>query len=205
MRATLPSIPPIEGGEEYGAQPTPPALIGGVFTHEFKDMKPIDLIEHPEGGRFREVFRSARTVTTREGDTRSVLTHIYFSLKPGEVSRFHKVTSDEVWNLYRGAGLNLYIWDGIDARPACITLSAGDNRFCHVVPAGTWQAAEPVSDEVLVGCSVAPGFEFADFTLIEPDSEEAKSLLAIPRDGQVHHPLTVELQLAPCKSSYDTV
>ncbi len=142
-------------------------------------MKPVDLGEHPEGGRFREVFRSARNVTTPEGDTRSALTHIYFSLKPGEVSRFHRVTSDEVWNLYRGAGLNLYIWDGTDARPTCVTLSADHNRFCQVVPAGTWQAAEPISDEVLVGCSVAPGFEFADFTLIEPSSEEAKLLIAM--------------------------
>ena len=65
-------------------------------------MKPIDLKEHPEGGRFREVFRSAKTVSTQDGITKSALTHIYFSLKPDEVSRFHKVASDEIWNLYQG-------------------------------------------------------------------------------------------------------
>ncbi len=142
-------------------------------------MKPVDLIEHPEGGRFREVFRSASIVSTQDGSTRSALTHIYFSLKPGEISRFHKVASDEIWNLYQGAGLNLYIWDGTRTPPKCVTLSAGNNCFCYVIPADTWQAAEPISDTVLVGCSVAPGFEFSDFTLIEPNSEEAKQLISV--------------------------
>ena len=142
-------------------------------------MKPTDLIEHPEGGRFREVYRSARIVSTQEGTTRSAVTHIYFSLDPGEVSRFHKVASDEIWNLYRGAGLRLYVWDGSSAPPVCITLSPGEDCYCHVVPAGAWQAAEPIADTVLVGCSVAPGFEFSDFALIDPDSEEAQRLLSI--------------------------
>ena len=142
-------------------------------------MKPIDLIEHPEGGRFREVFRSAKTVSTQDGTTRSALTHIYFSLRPGEVSRFHKVASDEIWNLYQGPGINLYTWDGTNSSPRCISLSASNNCFCYVIPAGMWQAAEPISETVLVGCSVAPGFEFSDFTLIEPNSEDAKLLISL--------------------------
>ena len=142
-------------------------------------MKPIDLVEHPEGGRFCEVFRSGRIVTTQTGVSRSAVTHIYFSLKPGEVSKFHRVASDEVWNLYQGAGINLYLWDGTDKPPECITLSAENNNFCHVVPADFWQAAEPVSGTVLVGCSVAPGFEFEDFTLIDPESDESKKLISI--------------------------
>jgi len=147
-----------------------------------KDMKPVDLMEHPEGGRFCEVFRSAGRVYTEKGRARSALTHIYFSLEPGEVSRFHRVASDEVWNLYQGSGLYLYAWDGSDTPPECVTLSAGSNCFCHVIPAGTWQAAEPVSDTILAGCSVAPGFEFSDFTLIHPESEEAKKLLSAAPD-----------------------
>jgi predicted cupin superfamily sugar epimerase len=142
-------------------------------------MKPIDLLEHPEGGRFREVFRSSRTVSTRDGTTRSALTHIYFSLNPGEVSRFHRVSSDEIWNLYQGRGINLYTWDGTSTPPERITLSAGNNCFCHVIPAGTWQAAEPLSDTVLVGCSVAPGFEFSDFALMNQHSEDAKRLISV--------------------------
>lgn len=145
-------------------------------------MKPVDLTEHPEGGRFREVFRSARTVSVQGGITRSALTHIYFSLNSGEVSRFHRVTSDEVWNLYRGRGLRLYTWDGTGTSPQCVTLSAADNCFCHVVPAGLWQAAEPLSDPVLVGCSVAPGFEFADFTLMDAHAKEARQLLSSAPD-----------------------
>ena len=142
-------------------------------------MKPIDLAEHPEGGRFCEVFRSAKTVSTHQGIVKSALTHIYFSLEPGEVSRFHRVASDEVWNLYQGAGLNLYTWDGTNAPPECISLSASHNCFCHVVPAGIWQAAEPLSNKVLVGCSVAPGFEFSDFMIIDPDSDDVKKLLSV--------------------------
>jgi predicted cupin superfamily sugar epimerase len=142
-------------------------------------MKPIDLIEHPEGGRFREVFRSDKTISTENGTIRSALTHIYFSLQAGEVSRFHRVAADEIWNLYQGSGLNLYTWDGTSTPPKCITLSASNNCFCYAIPARTWQAAEPVSDTVLVGCSVAPGFEFSDFSVIDPNSADAKLLIYI--------------------------
>jgi len=141
-------------------------------------VKPTDLAEHPEGGRFREVFRSATVVTTSSGDERAALTHIYFSLNQGEVSRFHKVDADEVWNLYAGAGLRLYTWDGTDTAPECVVLSAETGDFCHVVPAGVWQAAQPVAGTVLVGCSVAPGFEFSGFELLEADSDAAQRLLA---------------------------
>ncbi len=71
-------------------------------------MKPTNLIQHPEGGRFRQVFKSDVRVFTHNGQNRAALTHIYFSLNRGEVSRFHKVESDEVWNLYRGTGIRLY-------------------------------------------------------------------------------------------------
>jgi predicted cupin superfamily sugar epimerase len=145
-------------------------------------MKPVDLMAHPEGGRFREVYRSATAVSTPEGTSRAALTHIYFSLRPGEISRFHKVASDEVWNLYQGVGIRLYAWDGTDTPPKCITLSSETNQFCYVIPAGTWQAAEPVSDAVLVGCTVAPGFEFADFTLMDPVSADGRKLVAVAPD-----------------------
>jgi len=142
-------------------------------------MKPFYLKEHPEGGQFREVFRSAKTVFMQDGAVRSALTHIYFSLKPGEVSHFHKVTSDEVWNLYQGIGINLFIWDGTDTPPKCVSLSVDNNCFCYVIPAGIWQAAEPISEKVLLGCSVAPGFEFSDFTLMDQNSVDAKKLISL--------------------------
>lgn len=145
-------------------------------------MKPEHLQEHPEGGRFLETFRSAVTVSTREGREKPALTHIYYSLNQGEVSTFHKVDSDEIWNLYQGSGLYLHLWDGTESSPVRITLSAGTNCFCSVVPAGTWQAAEPIADTVLMGCTVAPGFEFSDFSLLEARSSEAELLLSTAPD-----------------------
>ncbi len=142
-------------------------------------MKPIELQEHPEGGRFCEVFRSAQLIKTDEGTERSAVTHIYFSLNANEKSRFHKVTSDEVWNLYQGAGLRLYTWDGTETPPKCATLSLENNCFCYVIPAGMWQAAEPISDTILVGCTVAPGFEFEDFMLLEHDSSAGRLLASV--------------------------
>ena len=148
-------------------------------------MKPIDFIEHPEGGRFLEVFKSAYSVSRHDGTPRTALTHIYYSLYPGEISRFHKVSSDEVWNLYKGIGINLFTWDGTSTPPNCVTLSASENCFCHVVPSGIWQAAKPISEAVLVGCSVAPGFEFSDFTLMHLNSVEAKKLISLaPEMGE---------------------
>ena len=133
-------------------------------------MNSIDFCEHPEGGRFREVFRSTATVKTSAGQCRSALTHIYFSLKRGEVSRFHRVAADEVWNFYQGDGIRIFTWDGTHNPPSVTELSERTGEYCHVVPAGFWQAAEPIGDYVLVGCSVGPGFEFEDFEMIEPTS-----------------------------------
>lgn len=118
-------------------------------------------------------------MTTLDGTSRSALTHIYFSLNPGEVSRFHKVASDEIWNLYQGKGIILYTWDGTGTQPERTTLSVDSDCFCRVVPANTWQAAEPISDTILAGCSVAPGFEFTDFALLDQNSEDAKRLVSI--------------------------
>ncbi|MCG8473354.1 MAG: cupin domain-containing protein [Desulfobacterales bacterium] len=146
-------------------------------------MKPDNLMEHPEGGRFKEVFRSCEKVKTERGE-RSALTHIYFSLNEGEMSRFHKVVSDEVWNLYQGEGLIIYTWDESNTQPQRTILSADKNRFCHVVPAGIWQAAISLFGRVLVGCSVGPGFEFDDFTLMEPGSHEAQKLIAVAPESK---------------------
>ena len=134
-------------------------------------MKQINLKEHPEGGRYHRVFKSGVTVHKQDGRIRSALTHIYYSLKKGEVSCFHKVDSDEVWNLYQGTGAYLYLWSGTKKAPERIELSAASSSFCYVVPGGTWQAAEPIDDEILMGCSVAPGFEYTDYELIGSNSD----------------------------------
>ncbi|MCO1335952.1 cupin domain-containing protein [Microbulbifer sp. OS29] len=143
-------------------------------------MKPINLRDHPEGGKFLPVFKSEVMVIKPDGQRRSALTHIYFYLAAGEVSRFHKVESDEVWNLYQGEGLYLYIWDELEDSLSRIEISVKNKVFCYVVAAGVWQAAEPIGDSVLVGCSVGPGFEFADFKIV--DSESCLSQKLCDRD-----------------------
>jgi len=140
-------------------------------------MKVKNLEKHPEGGRFKEVFRSEKTVVTADGKQRSALTHIYFELDEGEVSHFHRVASDEIWNLYEGEGILLFLWDDDAGTLEVVELSAKNREFCHVVKAGVWQAAKPLKGKVLVGCSVGPGFEFEDFELIEPDSDVARRIL----------------------------
>ncbi len=145
-------------------------------------MKPINLIDHPEGGRYQEVFRSNVSVSTSDASARCALSHIYFSLNQDEKSCFHKVDSDEIWNLYQGIGLYLYLWDGTDSPPQRITISPEENQFCYVVPSGVWQAAMPIEGKILVGCSVAPGFEFSGFELLKSDSKKAELLLSIAPD-----------------------
>ena len=139
-------------------------------------MKPINLIKHPEGGRFCEVFRSHAQIKNAAEQERCALTHIYFYLESDEVSHFHRVGSDEVWNLYQGSGIHLYLWNGSAKAATQVTLSAENREFCHVVPAGIWQAAVPIHGSVLVGCSVAPGFEFTDFEMMQSNSDEAQVL-----------------------------
>jgi hypothetical protein len=139
----------------------------------------LDLAPHPEGGWYRETWRSPlESVPAGYPGPRAAATVIYFLLLPGEESRWHRVRSDEVWLWHSGGPLTLL--DGGDGeRPAASAagadvvtigpdLAAGQVPQ-HVVPGGHWQAARPAGDlEVLVSCVVAPGFDFADFTLL-PD------------------------------------
>jgi predicted cupin superfamily sugar epimerase len=126
----------------------------------------LDLRPHPEGGHFRETFRDSQTV---EGG-RAASTAIYFLLARGERSHWHRVDAVEVWHHYAGSPLKLEIAEG-DARTSIALgpdIAAGE-RPQGVVPAGAWQAAESLGDWTLVGCTVAPGFEFAGFELAPQD------------------------------------
>lgn len=143
----------------------------------------LDLQPHPEGGWYAEVFRSAASVTPFDGrPPRSALTSIYFLLEAGHHSRWHRVRSDEVWVHLEGAPLALWTADAaLRTAPAHTRLGPVDahgTRPQHVVPAGQWQAAEPIAthaagDYVLPACMVGPGFDFADFSLMPAGSEEA--------------------------------
>jgi predicted cupin superfamily sugar epimerase len=104
------------------------------------------------------MFRSVDRVTLPDGRIRSASTAILYLLPSDEWSTWHRVTSDEVWHHYEGAPLRLYRLGQDEAL-------LDRHHPQAVVPAGTWQAAEPVGGAVLVGCTVAPGFEFEDFEL----------------------------------------
>jgi len=122
----------------------------------------LDLKPHPEGGHFRETFRDARQVQGRAASTA-----IYFLLARSERSHWHRVDAVEVWHWYAGAPLTLEISQTpgrVERGTLGCDLSAGE-RPQAVVPAHAWQAAQSLGDWTLVGCTVAPGFEFAAFEL----------------------------------------
>ncbi len=133
----------------------------------------LDLRPHPEGGHYREVYRSPDRVTTGSRGERPAVTTIYFLLTAGECSRWHVVQSDEIWHYYEGDPLELLNLDPVTLEVRRTTLGPFDTgqEPVHVVPAGQWQAARPAGGYTLVGCSVGPGFEFADFRLMRDDQE----------------------------------
>ncbi len=119
----------------------------------------LDLKPHPEGGHFRETFRDARLA----GPNRVASTAIYFLLARGERSRWHRVDAAEVWHWYAGAPLRL---DTATENSRCERVTLGSDlaageRPQAIVPARAWQSAESLGDWTLVGCTVAPGFEFS--------------------------------------------
>ena len=127
----------------------------------------LRLEPHPEGGWYREIHRSAELLQTARGP-RSALTSIYFLLERPQFSRWHVVESDETWHYACGAPLELLVY-----RPGARQLTrhllgpadAGQSPT-GVVRAGEWQAARSLGEYTLVGCDVAPGFDFEDFRFV---------------------------------------
>lgn len=148
----------------------------------------LGLRPHPEGGHYGEVFRSSRRVQPADRDVeRAALTTIYFLLAAGDHSRWHRVQADEAWHYYEGDFLEL-LWlpDGAEVLRHRLGPAGPDARPVFVVPAGCWQAARPLGAYTLVGCTVGPGFEFADFTLLADAPDDAARLRA-------RHPELAEL------------
>lgn len=139
----------------------------------------LDLQPHPEGGQFREIYRSPFLVRPQDGrPPRAALTTIYFLLTEGEVSRWHRVASDEAWHFYEGDPLELFTLDPQTQQVNRYVLGAvGENSSpVHVVPAGVWQAARTTGAYTLVGCTVGPGFDFDDFQILRDAPEESTRL-----------------------------
>jgi hypothetical protein len=145
----------------------------------------LGLSSHPEGGFFREIYRSASLVRPADAAaTRTAVTTIYFLLVRGQHSRWHRVRSDELWHFYEGDALELLLGSPDLERVERLTLSAplGSGRAVQVAPAGWWQAARPLGDFSLVGCSVAPGFEYADFEFLRDDPSRSAALGRVARE-----------------------
>lgn len=142
----------------------------------------LNLQPHPEGGYFAETYRSAEVVAnsalpTRFGGDRSFGTAIYFLLESHHISALHRIQADEIWHFYAGSPLDVFVIKP-DGLLTIIRLGNNPKRgdvFQAVVPAGCWFGSKPVVDSTvvdnsafsLVGCTVAPGFDFADFELAD--------------------------------------
>ena len=135
----------------------------------------LELTPHPEGGYYREVFRSSRRVRADDSTVeRAAITTIYFLLVAGQYSRWHRITSDEVWHYYEGEPLEL-IWLDVSrtvVQRRRLGPATDDCQPVHLVPGACWQAARPLGEYTLVGCSVAPGFEFSDFSLLADSPDD---------------------------------
>ena len=137
-----------------------------------------NLQAHPEGGHYLQTYYSTETIPAdtlpgRFGGDRCFSTAIYFLLVGKQFSTFHRIKSDELWHFYNGVGLHIYVLHP-DGRGEVLKLGAdlaNGYSFQQVVPAGCWFASKPVDENgfSFVGCTVAPGFDFADFELAKKD------------------------------------
>jgi predicted cupin superfamily sugar epimerase len=157
----------------------------------------LDLRPHPEGGYFRETYRAAETIESaalpkRFDGARAFATAIYFLITRDAFSAFHRIRSDELWHFYAGNAVTLAILDA-GGRGQLATESLGRDPARGelpqvVIPAGAWFAAEVAAPGAfaLVGCTVAPGFDFADFEL----GTRARLLASYPQHRGVIERLT---------------
>lgn len=137
----------------------------------------LDLKEHPEGGYFRETYRSEKIINPNStGDQfpnkRSWSTAIYYLLKGDQYSKFHRIKSDEIWHFYHGSSASIHI---LHPGGAYQVLNLGPDfekgqQFQQIVPAQSWFGVQ-VDDRdgyLLAGCTVSPGFDFRDFEIAYP-------------------------------------
>ncbi len=137
----------------------------------------LNLVPHPEGGFYRQVYKDVNEVSLADGRLRKLVTHIYYLLKDQQISRFHKVLQPEIWHFYAGNGLRVYNLSP-DLGVLKYTDLGVDGNYYHVVESNCWQAASLLSGGfALVGCTVAPGFEFEDFSFLKEYEKESSAFL----------------------------
>ncbi|MDP4284952.1 MAG: cupin domain-containing protein [Bacteroidota bacterium] len=150
----------------------------------------LSLQPHPEGGFFKETYRANERILKnalpdRFSGERNFSTAIYYLLMQGECSLFHRIKSDECWHFYAGQTLLIHVIEN-DGNYYCIKLGqniAVGETFQFVIPATVWFAAEPAtgSSFSLVGCTVAPGFDFSDFEM----AHKAQLLSSFPQHSDI--------------------
>ena len=131
----------------------------------------LGLLRHPEGGFYREMYRSPTIVSANGAGQKSAYTSIYYLLASEDFSSWHRIKSDETWYFHSGCDVCIYFFD---QNKELQTIQLGLDSKClqATIPANTWFAAKPISQNsfCLVSCAVAPGFEFADFEIGQRDS-----------------------------------
>jgi predicted cupin superfamily sugar epimerase len=132
----------------------------------------LSLTPHPEGGHFKETYRSQKRVSGKDFVSYSASTAIYYLLQGGEKSTWHRIRSDEMWHFYEGMPIRIYVLEpngGLNFLRLGNPLRHEGASFQALVPAGQWFAAECEDHDgySLVGCTVAPGFEFQDFQIAD--------------------------------------
>lgn len=140
-------------------------------------IKYLNLIPHPEGGYYKEVYRSKENILenclpNRFTSSRAFSTSIYYMLEKGDFSAFHKIKSDELWHFYDGDPISIHV---IDEEGNLTTHKLGLSPENDILPqvtifANQWFAAESMGDYSLVGCTVSPGFDFDDFEIADIDT-----------------------------------
>lgn len=166
----------------------------------------LSMVEHPEGGFFRENYRATETISKTALPQRyrfdhSFSTAMYYLLAGADFSAFHRIASDEVWHFYDGSTLLLHMLDlnrGYESR--LLGANAEDGAVPQwVVPQGTWMAIELVDKTSfgLVGCTVAPGFDFADFEMARADKltaqfPESEALISRMTRGERETPAVLD-------------
>ena len=159
------------------------ALSFGMQITVAELVRKFQLLPHPEGGYYKETYRSAeqipgKALPQRFPGTRSFATAIYFLLEKNNFSAFHRIQSDECWHFYAGDTLHVHVIhpDGVYELLPLGNNLAKNEMFQAMVPAGSWFASEtaPGGNFSFVGCTVAPGFDFADFELARASALSAQ-------------------------------
>lgn len=145
-------------------------------------VRQLELEPHVEGGHYRRIYESSMQCAFGEqGRKRAVATSIYYLLNAGETSRWHRVDADELWHWYEGDAIELLRFDPRDRQLTRHVLGpvAHGRAPVFVVPAGCWQAGRPLGAYALVGCTVAPGYEWRGFSTLENAPEIVEQLRSI--------------------------